>query len=89
MFANNNICQIRSSGIADSCYGYVVTSIWLGKDRFKRSPYLREPLPLPASVSCYTVAATTSGEYNESSPKRDALVSDGLGAGAQHLWLAR
>ena len=69
-FANSNISQIRSSGITDSRYGYVVTSIWLGKHRFKRSPYLREPLPLPAGVNGYSVAATTSSEHNELSPVR-------------------
>jgi len=72
------IGQIRSSGITDLRYGHVLGSSWEGKDRFERSPDSREPLPLPAGVNCFTVAATTSGEYSESSPARDALIGDGL-----------
>ena len=69
------IGQIRSSGITDLRYGHVLESSWLGKDRFERSPDAREPLPLPASVNCFTVAATTS---SESSRVKDALIGDGL-----------
>ncbi len=73
------IGQIRSRGITDLRYGHVLTSSWEAdgqeKDRFERSPDSREPLPLPAGVSCYTVAATTSGE---ASPLKDALIGDGL-----------
>jgi len=69
------IGQIRSSGITDLRYGHVLESSWLGKDRFERSPDSREPLPLPAGVNCFTVAATTS---NESSRVKDALIGDGL-----------
>ena len=72
------IGQIRSSGITDLRYGHVLGSSWEGKDRFERSPDSREPLPLPAGVNCFAVAATTSGEYSESSPARDALIGDGL-----------
>jgi pimeloyl-ACP methyl ester carboxylesterase len=66
------IGQIRSSGITDLRYGHVLASSWLGKDRFVRSPDSREPLPLPAGVNCFTVAATTS------SALKDALIGDGL-----------
>ena len=73
------IGQIRSSGITDLRYGHVLESSWLvdGKevDRFARSPDSREPLPLPAGVNCFTVAATTS---SEASPLKDALIGDGL-----------
>jgi pimeloyl-ACP methyl ester carboxylesterase len=73
------IGQIRSSGITDLRYGHVLESSWLvdGKevDRFVRSPDSREPLPLPAGVNCFTVAATTS---SEASPLKDALIGDGL-----------
>ena len=69
------IGQIRSSGITDLRYGHVLESSWLGQDRFERSPDSREPLPLPAGVNCFTVAATTSGA---SSPVKDALIGDGL-----------
>jgi pimeloyl-ACP methyl ester carboxylesterase len=73
------IGQIRSSGITDLRYGHVLESSWLvnGKevDRFERSPDSREPLPLPAGVNCFTVAATTS---SAASPMKDALIGDGL-----------
>ena len=73
------IGQIRSRGITDLRYGHVLASSWQvdgqEKDRFERSPDSREPLPLPAGVNCYTVAATTSGE---ASPLKDALIGDGL-----------
>ena len=69
------IGQIRSSGITDLRYGHVLESSWSGKDRFERSPDSREPLPLPAGVNCFTVAATTS---TAASPIKDALIGDGL-----------
>jgi pimeloyl-ACP methyl ester carboxylesterase len=73
------IGQIRSSGITDLRYGHVLESSWLvdGKelDRFVRSPDSREPLPLPAGVNCFTVAATTS---SQASALKDALIGDGL-----------
>ena len=69
------IGQIRSSGITDLRYGHVLASSWQGKDRFERSPDSREPLPLPAGVNCFTVAATTS---KEPIAAKDVLMGDGL-----------
>ena len=73
------IGQIRSRGITDLRYGHVLDSSWLvnGKevDRFERKPDAREPLPLPAGVACFTLAATTS---SEPSPIQDQLLGDGL-----------
>ena len=69
------IGQIRSSGITDLRYGHVLESSWQGKDRFARSPDSRQPLPLPAGVKCFTVAATTS---KEASVLKGALIGDGL-----------
>ena len=73
------IGQIRSSGITDLRYGHVLESSWRvnGKeiDRFVRSPDSREPLPLPAGVNCFAVAATTSSEARA---LKDALFGDGL-----------
>ena len=69
------IGQIRSSGITDLRYGHVLTSSWEGKDRFERQPDGREPLPLPAGVRCFTVAATTSSQANA---LKDATIGDGL-----------
>lgn len=69
------IGQIRRRGITDLRYGHVLAASWDGIDRFERSPDSRQPLPLPAGVNCFTVAATTSGE---ASPLKDALIGDGL-----------
>ena len=69
------IGQIRSSGITDLRYGHVLESSWLGRGRFERSPDSREPLPLPAGVTCFSVAATTS---SAASPLKEALLGDGL-----------
>ncbi len=73
------IGQIRSSGITDLRYGHVLESSWVVNgqevDRFERSPDSREPLPLPFSVRCYAVAATTSSQAGAGG---GALSGDGL-----------
>ena len=73
------IGQIRSRGITDLRYGHVLASSWLVNgqetDRFERKPDGREPLPLPAGVACFTVAATASAQP---SPIKDPLLGDGL-----------
>ena len=73
------IGQIRSRGITDLRYGHVLESSWHVNgqeiDRFERSPDAREPLPLPAGVNCFAVAATTSGQ---ASALKDAVIGDGL-----------
>ncbi len=73
------IGQIRSRGITDLRYGHVLESSWLVKgqeiDRFERKPDGREPLPLPAGVACFALAATTS---SQPSPIKDQLLGDGL-----------
>ena len=73
------IGQIRSRGITDLRYGHVLESSWhVGGeelDRFERSSDAREPLPLPAGVNCFAVAATTSGQ---ASALKDAVIGDGL-----------
>jgi len=56
-------------------HGHLLTSSWQGKDRFERSPDALEPLPLPAGVSCFAIAATTS---SDASALKDALIGDGL-----------
>ena len=69
------IGQIRSSGITDLRYGHVLETSWLDKDRFERKPDSREPLPLPAGVNCFAVAAVTS---NGPSALKDVVIGDGL-----------
>jgi len=67
--------QLRSAGITDLRYGFVLDAHWQGHNRFTRKPDRREPLPLPAGVACYTVAATAAAQR---SPLADRLIGDGL-----------
>lgn len=53
------IGQVRSAGITDLRHGNVLHADWHEAGRFERGPDARRPLPLPAGVACYTVAATT------------------------------
>ena len=50
---------MRSAGITDLRHGCVLEADWQGRDCFARSRDPRQPLPPPAGVACYTVAATT------------------------------
>ncbi|MES2423427.1 MAG: alpha/beta hydrolase [Pseudomonadota bacterium] len=67
--------KIRSAGITDLRHGNVLAADWAGRDRFEPGPDARHPLPLPAGVACYTVAATTAAQRSAVS---DRLVGDGL-----------
>ena len=67
--------QLRSAGITDLRYGHVQDADWQGRDRFRRSPDTRQPLPLPAGVACFTVAATLA---RQRSPVAERLLGDGL-----------
>jgi hypothetical protein len=53
--------QIRSAGITDLRYGSLLDEDWADRDRFTHVGDPRQPVPLPAGVACYTVAATTGG----------------------------
>ena len=77
------IGQIRSAGITDLRYGNVLETDWQEADRFERAPDARQPLPLPAGVACYAIAATTLAHGGgPMAPAREALsrkmVGDGL-----------
>lgn len=69
------IGQLRSAGITDLRYGLVLEQDWLGHDRFRRSPDRRHALPLPHTVNCYAVAATTAGQRGTLAER---LLGDGL-----------
>jgi hypothetical protein len=69
------IGQLRSSGITDLRYGYVLASSWQDADRFERAPDSREPLPLPEGVACFTVAASLSEQVGRF---QDQWLGDGL-----------
>jgi pimeloyl-ACP methyl ester carboxylesterase len=65
--------QIRSAGITDLRYGHVVDGDWQGHDRFRKKPDSRQPVPLPAGVNCFAVAATTAAKR---SLLADRLIGD-------------
>jgi hypothetical protein len=53
--------RIRSAGITDLRHGSLVDEDWVGRDRFVPRAELPQPVPLPAGVACFTVAATMRG----------------------------
>lgn len=64
--------QIRSAGVTDLRFGYVLDEHWADRDRFARGADPRAALRLPDGVECYAIAATTAKE------PADELASDGL-----------
>ena len=69
------LAQLRGSGITDLRYGHVLDTDWQGRDRFRSSPDRRTPVPLPAGVACFTVAATLAARRG---PLAERLLGDGL-----------
>jgi hypothetical protein len=67
--------KVRSAGITDLRHGALRDEDWQGHDRFARRADPRMPVPLPAGVACYAIAATVSDAH---APLRDRLVGDGL-----------
>ena len=57
------IASIRSAGITDLRYGYLLDEDWRGSDRFRHSPDRRQPVPLPKKVRCFTMAASIDRNY--------------------------
>ncbi|MEO8121827.1 MAG: alpha/beta hydrolase, partial [Rhodoferax sp.] len=54
--------QLRSAGITDLRYGYLLDADWQGHSRFRRKADSRQLVPLPMGVACYAVAATTAAK---------------------------
>lgn len=52
------IGQLRSAGITDLRHGHVLEADGAGAGRFESAEDRRQPLPLPADVDCYAIAAT-------------------------------
>jgi hypothetical protein len=67
--------QLRSAGITDLRYGLVLDSDWQGHERFRQQPDGRTPVPLPAGVNCFVVAATLAAKRGQLT---DRLLGDGL-----------
>jgi hypothetical protein len=63
------IASIRSAGITDLRYGYLLDDDWRGSDRFRHRPGRRQPVQLPKRVRCFTVAASID---------RNHAIGDGL-----------
>jgi hypothetical protein len=69
------IGQLRSAGITDLRYGHVADADWRDRDRFRRTPDRRVPVPLPEGVACRTVAAALAEGRGAIA---DGLIGDGL-----------
>jgi hypothetical protein len=69
------LAQLRSAGITDLRYGHVSDADWAGRDRFRKNPDQRTPVPLPPGVACYAVGATLAARQ---SPVAERLLGDGL-----------
>ena len=67
--------QLRSAGITDLRYGYVVDEDWQGHDRFRRKADGRRPLPLPPGIAFYCVAASSAARRGLLAER---LIGDGL-----------
>lgn len=67
--------RLHSAGITDLRHGNVLDADWQGRGRFGSGEDRRTPLPLPADVRCYAVAATLAAAR---SPLADRLTGDGL-----------
>lgn len=65
------IAMIRSAGISDLRYGYLLDDDWRGIDRFRHSPDRRQSVPLPKRVRCFAVAASLGRNHDMG----DGLVS--------------
>lgn len=66
---------LRSAGITDLRHGSLLDEDWQGCDRFEHHEDRRTPVPLPAGVRCYTVAASTGGSADDLS---DKFLGDGI-----------
>jgi pimeloyl-ACP methyl ester carboxylesterase len=67
--------KVRSAGITDLRYGNLLDEDWEGRDRFARARDERRPVPLPAGVDCYAIAAAM-GEDPDALHHR--VLGDGL-----------
>jgi hypothetical protein len=67
--------KARSAGITDLRYGNLHDADWQGRDRHAQRHDDRQPVPLPAGVPVYLVAATTA-EHPTS--LRSRMLGDGL-----------
>jgi hypothetical protein len=67
--------KIRSAGITDLRHGNLLDEDWEGQDRFAHSQDRRRAVPLPESVHCCALAASTGQTAGDISER---VVGDGL-----------
>lgn len=67
--------QLRSAGITDLRYGNLLQQDWDGHGRFEPGGDIQQAVSLPASVKCFTLAASLAGQR---SLLADRLLGDGL-----------
>ncbi|MBX3230525.1 MAG: alpha/beta fold hydrolase [Labilithrix sp.] len=67
------LARIRSAGVTDLRHGSILDEDWSNADRFALGADARTPVPLPAGVECYAIAA-----------ERDALVPLASALGTHH-----
>jgi len=67
--------NVRSAGITDLRHGSVLDEDWQRRGSGAKRADPRRPVPLPAGVQCYAVAATRGRAH---APVRDRLIGDGL-----------
>lgn len=71
----SSLGKIRSAGITDLRNGNLVDEEWNLFDRFEPREHIKNPVPLPAHVQCYTLAATISKTKKNAATD---LIGDGL-----------
>jgi len=67
--------KIRSAGITDLRHGSMLDEDWEHHDRFAHAARKTLPLPLPADVACYAIAASITRKGGEFAQQ---LLGDGL-----------
>jgi len=69
--------RLRSAGITDLRFGSVLDDDWRDQDRFAGRAAVHHPVPLPADVACYAVAASLSASLRADGRgmRGDGLVS--------------
>ena len=76
--------KLRSAGVTDLAHGSLLDEDWVGRDRFALVQPPPRPVPLPAGVRCFTVAAAAApaaaagGLVGAAGDRASDLVGDGL-----------
>jgi len=67
--------KVRSAGITDLRHGSMLDEDWEHRDRFAHANRKTLPLPLPADVACFAIAASITRKGGE---RAQQLLGDGL-----------